>query len=167
MTSDLITVGWREWLALPELGIPAIKAKIDTGARTSALHAFNLETFQADNGLLKVRFRLHPFQRREDIVTECEAEVLDERVVSDSGGHREKRLVILTRLSAGGRDWPIELTLTERDTMRFRMLLGRTAMQARLRVDPGASYLLGKPPPGTRPKKKRRGSSSTSPAQGT
>lgn len=133
-------VGWREWAALPELGIEAIKVKIDTGARTSALHAFELTTFERA-GEEWVRFRIHPFQDSDEERT-CESRIVDRRVVSDSGGHREQRIVISTLLDFGGRQSRIEMTLTDRDTMRFRMLLGRTAMHDLL-VDPNASFLLG------------------------
>jgi hypothetical protein len=143
MTTDKTIVGWREWVTLPELGIKEIKTKIDTGARTSALHAFDLKTFTED-GVKKIWFAIHPLQKRVDVIKECIAEVLDQRWVSDSGGHREKRYVIQTSIAMGDNLWPIEMTLTNRDNMKFRMLLGRTAMHDRLIVDPSASYLLGK-----------------------
>lgn len=137
-----LTVGWREWAALPALGIARIKAKIDTGARTSSLHAFALAGFSQD-GRPMVRFGVHPVQHRSWPVVHHEAEVIDERWVMDSGGHRERRFVIRTEVGIGGKSWPIDLTLTGRDTMRFRLLIGRTAMSERLRIDPDASYLTG------------------------
>jgi hypothetical protein len=137
---DLTVLGWREWIALPELGIEKIKAKIDTGARTSALHAFAVKPFKT-NGTHKVRFQVHPIQRRLDIVATCTATLLDIRWVTDSGGHRSRRFVIETQLEVGEERWPIQITLTNRDTMRFRMLLGRTALKHHVVIDPAGSYL--------------------------
>lgn len=136
----LLAVGWREWGALPGLGIPAIKMKIDTGARTSTLHAFELDRFRR-GGKDWVRFLIHPLQRRTDIVVVCETPLIEERIVSDSGGHREKRYVIETPLRLGSREWAIELTLTSRDSMLFRMLLGRSAMCDHIEVIPSKSYI--------------------------
>jgi hypothetical protein len=136
-------IGWREWLALPQLGIPAIKAKIDTGARTSALHTFSLEEFSA-GGIRMVRFGIHPLQKRKDIELFCEAPVLERRRVKDSGGHSEKRYVIQTDVVLKNELWRINITLTNRDAMMFRMLLGRTAVEKRFVIDPGRSYTAGR-----------------------
>jgi hypothetical protein len=136
----MIKVGWREWVSLPQLGLPAIKAKVDTGARTSALHAFRIEEF-SDNDVEYARFWIHPIQNNVEIEHMCEARIIDKRQVSDSGGHKEERYVIATDLYIDGVSWPIELTLSNRDKMKFRMLLGRTAMKDRVVVDPTSSYL--------------------------
>jgi hypothetical protein len=149
------TIGWREWLALPQLGIPAIKAKIDTGARTSALHTFSLEEF-TDAGRRMVRFGIHPLQKHKDIVLFCEAPVLERRRVKDSGGHIEKRYVIQTTVALKNELWRIHLTLTNRDSMLFRMLLGRTAIEKRFVVDPGRSYTAGRALGRSYPRRSRR-----------
>lgn len=140
---DYLTFGWREWVSLPDLGIKAIKAKVDTGARTSALHAFEVRPY-SEAGRERVEFLMHPLQKDLDTVVTCRADVLDKRFITDSGGHREERYVIRTSLSIGGHSWPIEMTLTSRDNMLFRMLLGRTAIKNRAMVDPARSYLVGK-----------------------
>jgi hypothetical protein len=142
---DLPLIGWREWIALPELGVPAIKAKVDTGARSSALHAFALETFRR-RGREWVRFEVHPIQRSERAARTVEALVVDHRKVRSSGGHEQVRPVILTEIELLGGRWPIELTLTRRDVMGFRMLLGRQAVRGRFLVHPGRSWYNGKPP---------------------
>lgn len=136
-------VGWREWIHLPDLLEDGwIKAKVDTGARTSALHAWDVERFQRD-GTTWVRFLLHPRQHDDDHVVRAEARLLEEREVRSSNGDVEVRPVVHTTLALAGRRHDIELTLTKRDQMGFRMLLGRTGMARRLLVDPGSSYLLG------------------------
>jgi hypothetical protein len=136
-------VGWREWLALPELGIPGIKAKIDTGARTSALHAYFVEPYR-EAGNDYVRFGVHPLLRRENLIRICCAPVRDRRQVADSGGHREERYVIETLIQIGELARSVEMTLTNRDSMKFRMLLGRSALQELgVVVDPSCSYQLG------------------------
>jgi hypothetical protein len=152
---EKILIGWREWLALPDLGISAIKAKIDTGARTSALHTFCLETFRED-GRLKVRFGVHPLQRKKKPEIHCVADVVDRRRVTSSAGQSELRYVIHTTVVLGGMKWPIELTLTNRKLMRFRMLLGRNAITGRLLIDPAKSYLTGRNLSKTRSTKKKR-----------
>jgi hypothetical protein len=135
-------VGWREWVALPELKIKRIKAKIDTGARSSSLHAFDVEIFYRHAQPL-VRFSVHPYQRNSRKTVTAEAEVLEFRKVRTSGGEETLRPVIVTNLRLLGQSWKIELTLANRDTMGFRMLLGRQAVRGRLLVNPGRSFLAG------------------------
>jgi len=142
-SDELITLGWREWVGLPDFGIKNIKAKVDTGARTSALHAFEVRSFEED-GAERVEFRMHPVQKDQDTVVTCVADVLDKRRVTDSGGHTEERFVIKTDLVIGPHRWPIEVTLTARDDMMFRMLIGRTALNGRALVNPQRSYVVGK-----------------------
>ena len=138
-----LTLGWREWVALPDLGLLAIKAKIDSGAKTSVFHAYHTEQYRSD-GVKMVKFLIHPIQKNYNFHVECHSPIIDYRKVTDSGGHSEMRYVIESIVLIGGASWPIELTLTNRDTMRFRMLLGRRAMENRAILDPTASYLNGK-----------------------
>ena len=132
-----LTLGWQEWVALPALGLPAIKAKIDTGARTSALHAFDIEPSGAD----RIAFKVHPIPRRADIVVQCEARLIDSREVTSSNGESERRVVVETEIEIAGCRWPIEVTLTNRALMRTRMLLGRQALQGHVVIDPAAALL--------------------------
>ncbi|HAR89701.1 MAG: ATP-dependent zinc protease [Pseudomonadales bacterium] len=148
--SDPIIIGWREWVGLPELGIKQIKAKVDTGARTSALHAFEIKPF-SEGGVEHVEFRLHPMQRDLETIQVCRAPVIDQRTVTDSGGHKEDRWVIATSVTIGPHTLPIEMTLTSRDEMLFRMLLGRTAIKNIALVNPARSYLVGKRKRKTKP----------------
>lgn len=142
--TQLPVLGWREWVALPDLGVKKIRCKVDTGARTSALHAFYVEEFSR-GGIAMVRFGLHPEQNHMEKEIHCEAVVLEQRAVTDSGGHTEARYVIETQLVLGDNTWRIEVTLTNRDTMRYRMLLGRTAISDNFLVDSAGSHLAGKP----------------------
>lgn len=136
-------IGWEEWVALPDLGLPAIKAKVDTGAKTSALHAFLIEPFgPADQPM--VRFGIRPIPGRDDIEIYCSAPIVDRREVTSSNGERETRYVIRTGLTMGARSWQIEATLTNRETMAYRMLIGRQAIREDMYVDPAASFLQPK-----------------------
>lgn len=137
-------IGWREWVGLPDFGIKTIKAKIDTGARSSALHAFEMKEFER-NGVKWVRFQVHPIQRKSDKTLQLEAKVLEFRMVRSSSGKATRRPVIITNVTLLGLTWPIELTLASRDQMGFRMLLGREAFRRRFLVDAGQSYCGGKP----------------------
>lgn len=136
-------IGWREWVSLPSLNITKIKAKIDTGARTSALHAFSLKPF-VENNIEKVCFDIHPMQHNVDDVITCIANVVDKRLVTDSGGHEEERYVIEAPITIGGQTWSIEITLTERENMLFRMLLGRSAIRKRFIINPARSFVTTK-----------------------
>lgn len=132
-------IGWREWVVLPELGVPPIKAKIDTGARTSALHAFRIRTFKK-SGIPYVEFYVHPVQRRRNPEVRCRAPLKEQRHVTSSSGHREMRYVIETIAEIGGERMTIELTLANRDQLGFRMLIGRGAVREKFIIDPGRSY---------------------------
>lgn len=138
-------VGWREWVALPDLHIGAIKVKVDTGARTSALHAFDVETYRR-GGREYVKFEVHPAQRTDRGAVTASARVVDRRDIKSSTGHLQTRYVIETTLALGEHRYPIELTLTNRDEMGFRMLLGRAAVRGHFLVDPARSFLVGKKP---------------------
>jgi len=139
--APLPIIGWREWIDFPSLNIFQVKGKIDTGARSSSLHAFHLHPFQRE-GKEFIQFRVHPYQRNSRITVQAEAEILDWRHVTSSGGHRQFRPVILVPISLDGQTWSIELTLTNRDVMGFRLLLGREALRKRFLVNPGRSFLL-------------------------
>jgi hypothetical protein len=143
MTHKLM-LGWREWVGLPEFNIDQIKAKVDTGARSSALHAFIIDPYRK-GGQRWIMFAIHPRQRNADVSIECHAPIKDRRMVSDSGGHKQRRYVIETRLILGQSLITTEMSLTNRDSMLFRMLIGRTAIYNRFIIDPNASYLQGKP----------------------
>ena len=139
-------IGWREWVGLPGLGIPGIRAKVDTGAKTSALHSFNVEHVEKD-GEPYARFLVHPHQQSDDLVMRCEAKIIDQRPVRDSGGHVEDRYVIETVFEIAGQSCPLEITLTNRNDMMFRMLLGRSALvEAGITVNPELSYACGDAP---------------------
>lgn len=138
------TIGWREWVALPDLGVREIKAKVDTGADNSSLHAFNLTRFE-DGGRQMVRFEVHTRQRKRKPSVECVAEVVGERMVKNPGGRAERRPVIRTRLVVAGQEFEALVNLTTRDEMTFRMLLGRRTLRNEFLVDPGRSYLGERP----------------------
>lgn len=142
--SSLPIIGWREWVGLPALGITSIKAKVDSGARSSSLHAFDIRHFEKD-GEQYVRFCVHPYQRKTDSVVETEAKVLEFRSIRSSSGEASERPVIVTDVELLGVTWPVELTLANRQEMSFRMLLGREAFRKRFLVDAGSSYFGGKP----------------------
>jgi hypothetical protein len=139
------TLGWREWVGLPEHGLEWVKAKVDTGARTSSLHAAGLHTFEVENREW-VRFSIYPWQRSTTDAIQVEARVLDRRRVRSSSGITERRPVVLLPVRMGNKIYDVEFTLTRRDEMGFRMLLGRQALRGRFLVDTGRSYLLGQPP---------------------
>ena len=136
-------IGWKEWFSLESLSLPYIKAKIDTGAKTSALHAFNIETFYIED-VEYVRFDIHPIQKNKKYIKSCSARVVDRRMVSDLSGKKEKRIVINSILKAGNKRVRIELTLANRDSMAFKMLLGREAIKSlKSIVDISKAFVLG------------------------
>jgi hypothetical protein len=140
--ADVTLIGWREWLALPALGLPEVKAKIDTGARSSSLHVASVESFERD-GHTWLRFAVAP-RRRGGRLFHCEAQAADRRDVTDSGGHITQRWFVRTDIELGGRRFSAEINLTNRGDMIFPMLLGRTALRGRFRVDPQLSYACGR-----------------------
>jgi ribosomal protein S6--L-glutamate ligase len=144
MLQNKIILGSEEWCSFPELGIPTIKARVDSGAKTSALHAINIAPFKKE-GQNWVKFDINPIQNNVKTIIHCESPLVDKRVVKSSSGFREERYVIQTNLEIGNSNWLIEMTLTNRDSMGFRMLLGREAMSGRVLVDPEQQYLLGQP----------------------
>jgi ribosomal protein S6--L-glutamate ligase len=144
MSDNKVILGSEEWCSFPELGIPTIKARVDSGAKTSALHAINIAPF-IKNDQNWVKFDINPIQNNLKTIIHCEAPLIDKRIVKSSSGFREQRYVIQTSLKIGDENWPIEMTLTNRDSMGFRMLLGREAMSGRVLVDPEKQYLLGQP----------------------
>lgn len=142
--ADKITVGCEEWCALPSLKIPAVKVRVDSGAKTSSLHAFDVHAFKRGDELW-VKFDVHPLQKNRKTTVRCEAQVVDRRMVKNSGGGSEKRYVIKVPIAVRNRTWNIELTLANRDSMGYRMLLGREAMAGRMVIDPEESFCLGAP----------------------
>lgn len=144
-SSDSTPVGWREWVTLPDIAVPWIKAKLDTGARSSAIHAFDLVESDRD-GQLWVRYAVHPWQGSDADPVIVESPVIDRREVRSSSGHSEDRLVVPTQITLAGRTITVEMTLSRRDEMGFRMLLGREALRQGFLIDPSRSYTAGRPP---------------------
>ena len=136
-------IGWREWVSLPDLNLPAIKAKVDTGAKTSSIHAFDISIQKNPGKKTYVHFKVHPLQNNTGLEVKCKAPLVDQRVVTDSGGHREERYVIKTWLYLGTMKKRVEVTLTNRESMKYRMLIGRAALKE-FYIDPTQSYLTGK-----------------------
>lgn len=149
--SKLPTIGWREWVALPDLDLGRIKAKVDSGARSSSLHAFDIVEYEQD-GQPWVEFKVHPIQLSDRRIVTARSPVADSRMIRSSNGTAERRYVIQTALKLLGQEWKVDLTLTDRNQMRFRMLLGREAFRGRFLLDAGKSYYGGKPKKKRRPK---------------
>lgn len=145
----LAVAGWREWIALPDLEVSWVKAKLDTGARTSSIHAWDVTPFRRD-GADWVSFQIHPWQRSDLDAVDVELPIVDRRTVRSSTGHEEERLVVRTLIRVLDRDLDSELTLTNRDDMGFRMLVGREALRGAILVDPGRSYVGPRPSRATR-----------------
>jgi hypothetical protein len=137
-------IGWREWVALPEFGVGRIKAKIDTGAKTSAIHAYRIQELEQD-GASYAEFYLHPMQNRNKPEIFCIAPIVDKRLIKSSNGVAQERLIVRTTLEMGERSWEIDLSLTNRDDMGFRLLIGRDALRKNIVIRPGRSFLTGKP----------------------
>lgn len=147
MTEKLVhkhIIGWQEWVAFPELGIKKIKAKIDTGAKTSALHAEEIEIYKTKTGIQRARFFVVPLKSKPHYRIHCSAELIDQRFVRSSNGQRELRTTVITNLEINDFDYPIELTLTNRDSMGFRLLIGRSALAKNFIVDPHHTLMLGR-----------------------
>ena len=130
-----LLIGRHEWCSLPKLGIPLIKGKVDTGAKTSAIHAFNIKTKTKGRKRIAI-FDIHPIQGNNQICITCEAPIIDEREIMSSNGHKESRLIIQTDLTLGNKTWQIEISLSNRDPLRYRFLLGREALRSRVLIDP-------------------------------
>ncbi|SVB36201.1 uncharacterized protein METZ01_LOCUS189055 [marine metagenome] len=141
--SEKLIVGGDEWCIFPQLGIPAVKARVDSGAKTSSLHAFNIHSFKRSSQPW-VSFDIHPIQQNRKVCVRCESPVIDRRIIKSTNGVSEKRYVIQTPVKLGDKIWEIELTLTNRDSMGYRMLLGREAMSGKILVDPSQSLALGR-----------------------
>lgn len=151
----LPVIGWREWVGLPDLGIKRIKVKVDTGARSSSLHAFDYHVFVRD-GVQRIQFKIHPVQQKINNIVQAEADFLEYRHIRSSSGESILRPVIMTNVNLLGSTWPVELSLASRDDMGFRMLLGREAFRERFLVDAGKSYYGGRPKKKKKPKKNRQ-----------
>jgi hypothetical protein len=136
---ELKIIGWREQVSLPDLGIKKIKAKVDSGARTSSLHAFDVEIYKRGKNEY-VKFSVHPEQKSSKNEKQCKSKILEFRKVKSSNGHTELRPVILTTVSLMDEEWEVEMTLTNRDEMGFRMLLGRESIRKKFLIDTGNSF---------------------------
>jgi len=141
ISPPILIAGWREWAELPDLNISKIKVKLDTGAKTSSLHAFDLSTF-TNKGEEWLRFDVHPIQDNDTIRRTCVCPIVDHRWITSSSGHSQKRFIIQTTLKIGEYSSLVEISLAKRDEMGFRMLIGRNALKKKALIDPGRSFLL-------------------------